>query len=147
MYGQALQGYQKELGPEHMWTLDTVYNLGNLYKIQGKLAEAEQIYERALDGYEKALGADNVTTYIPALNVIWSLGFLFKDRADFAKARTMYSKSLAGYEKVFGIDHHECQRLRRMLQALEKEYNRPSHHQERSNLQPTHDPRNIPNRE
>jgi tetratricopeptide (TPR) repeat protein len=46
------------------------HNLGNLYKNQGKLAKAEQIYERALQGYEKALGADNIMTYIPALNMM-----------------------------------------------------------------------------
>jgi tetratricopeptide (TPR) repeat protein len=53
--------YEKALGAEHTSTLDTVGNLGNLYGDQGKLAEAEQMYERALQGYEKALGADNTS--------------------------------------------------------------------------------------
>ena len=35
--------------------LDTIDNLGLLYKAQGKLAEAEKIYQRALDMYETAL--------------------------------------------------------------------------------------------
>jgi Tfp pilus assembly protein PilF len=38
-------------------TLDTVNNLGNLHANQGKLGEAEQMYQRALRGKEKALGA------------------------------------------------------------------------------------------
>ena len=42
--------------PDHTSTLDTVYNLGNLYGEQGKLAEAEQMYVRALAGKEKMLG-------------------------------------------------------------------------------------------
>jgi hypothetical protein len=32
------------LGAEHTSTLSTVNNLANLYKTQGKLAEAEQMY-------------------------------------------------------------------------------------------------------
>ncbi len=53
MYQRALDGYEKALGPEHTSTLDTVNNLGRLYKDQGKLAEAEKMYERALGGKEK----------------------------------------------------------------------------------------------
>src|SRR5207248_979101 len=41
MYQRALAGYEKALGPEHTSTLDTVNNLGSLYRDQGKLAEAE----------------------------------------------------------------------------------------------------------
>jgi hypothetical protein len=43
------------------------------------------MYERALRGYEKSLGADNITTYVPALNTMWGLGALFERQADFAK--------------------------------------------------------------
>ncbi len=35
--------------------------LGNLCSDQGKLAEAEEMYQRALKGYEKALGAEHNT--------------------------------------------------------------------------------------
>jgi tetratricopeptide (TPR) repeat protein len=41
---RALQGKEKALGPEHTSTLQTVNNLGILYKNQGKLGEAEQMY-------------------------------------------------------------------------------------------------------
>jgi Tfp pilus assembly protein PilF len=50
MFERALQGYEKALGPEHTSTLNTVNNLGNLYADQGKLGEAERMYERALQG-------------------------------------------------------------------------------------------------
>jgi tetratricopeptide (TPR) repeat protein len=81
---------------------------GILYKDQGKLALAEQMYERALRGYEKALGVHNTTTYIPALNTLWGLSSLFKLQADFTNARIMYSKALVEYEKVVGPDHSKC---------------------------------------
>ena len=50
------------LGPDDTSTLDTVNNLGILYGDQGKLAEAEQMYQRALAGKEKALGPDHTST-------------------------------------------------------------------------------------
>jgi hypothetical protein len=54
------------------------HDLGLLYADRGKLAEAEKMYHRALQGYKKALGADSATTYIPALNTIWGFGSLFE---------------------------------------------------------------------
>jgi hypothetical protein len=44
MYQRALQGKEKAWGLEHILTLDTINNLGLLYKDQGKLVEAEQMY-------------------------------------------------------------------------------------------------------
>jgi lipopolysaccharide biosynthesis regulator YciM len=58
MYQRALQGKEKAWGPDHTSTQDTVNNLGILYVDQGKLNEAEKMYqkmyERALQGHEKA---------------------------------------------------------------------------------------------
>jgi tetratricopeptide (TPR) repeat protein len=59
MYQRALAGKEKALGPEHTSTLQTVNNLGNLYKNQGKRKEAEEMYQRALAGYGKAPGPDH----------------------------------------------------------------------------------------
>ena len=58
-------------------TLNMVNNLGILYKDQGKLDEAEKMFQWALQGYEKALGREPVKTYIPALNTAYNLGLLF----------------------------------------------------------------------
>jgi tetratricopeptide (TPR) repeat protein len=118
MYQRALQGKEKAWDPEHTSTLDTVNNLGNLYTSQGKLVEAEQMYQQAIQGYEKALGT-NIITYVPALNTMWCLGSLFEIQADIAKARTMYSKALLGYEQVFGPKHAESKTLRERIYALD----------------------------
>jgi hypothetical protein len=56
MYNRALAGKEKAWGPEHTSTLNTVNNLGNLYRVQGRLKDAEMMYNRALAGYEKAWG-------------------------------------------------------------------------------------------
>ena len=73
MYQRALNRYEKALGPEHTWTLDIVNSLGKVYLDQGKLVEAEMIYQRALDGY-KALGLTNTRT----VHVAGILGNLYK---------------------------------------------------------------------
>ena len=46
---------RRRLGLEHTMALLIINNLGLLYVIQGKLDEAEKLYQRVLQGYEKAL--------------------------------------------------------------------------------------------
>ena len=52
----------------------TVNSLGLLYRDQGKLAEAEQMFVRALAGKEKALGPDHTSI----LSTVNYLGNLYK---------------------------------------------------------------------
>jgi tetratricopeptide (TPR) repeat protein len=51
------------------------HNLGTLYSNQGKLAEAEKMYLRALEGIEKALGPDHTSTLDTIHNPRPSTGF------------------------------------------------------------------------
>jgi len=69
MYKQALEGYEKALGRDHISTLSTANNLGVLYKNQDKLPEAEAMYKRALEGYEKVLGLSHPKTYTVTCNL------------------------------------------------------------------------------
>jgi hypothetical protein len=61
------------LGPDHTLTLNTVNNLGLLYKDQGKLKETVEMLQCAVIAYEKALGPD----YISTLNTVNNLGLLY----------------------------------------------------------------------
>jgi tetratricopeptide (TPR) repeat protein len=47
------------LGPEHHLTAGGLSNLALLYRQQGKLAEAEPLYKRALAIFERALGSEH----------------------------------------------------------------------------------------
>jgi tetratricopeptide (TPR) repeat protein len=78
--------YKRALGPDHTSTLSTVNNLGNLYRKQGKLAEAEQMYQRALAGYEKASQSET----IPALKAVRNLGLLYRDQGKLKDAEKMF---------------------------------------------------------
>ena len=77
--------------------------LGNLFSAQGKLDDAEKMYQRALQGYEKA-GADRVPTQ-QVLVTVNNLGNLYKDQARFDAAEKMYQRALQGHEELSGADH------------------------------------------
>jgi tetratricopeptide (TPR) repeat protein len=81
--------------------LSALANLGLLYRDQGKLAEAEQMFLRALAGKEKALGPDHPST----LDTVDNLGLLYRDQGKLAEAEQIYRRALAGREKALGLDH------------------------------------------
>ncbi|KAF2848245.1 TPR-like protein [Plenodomus tracheiphilus IPT5] len=101
MYQRALQGYEKAWGPEHTSTLDTVNNLGILYKNLGQLDEAEKMYQRALQGKEKAWGPEHTST----LDTVNNLGLLYTDLGQLDEAEKMYQRALQGKEKAWGPEH------------------------------------------
>jgi tetratricopeptide (TPR) repeat protein len=77
------------------------HKLGLLYWNQGKLAEAEQMYQRALQGFEKALGAEHTST----LQTVNNLGNLYRKQDKLAEAEQMYQRALQGFEKALGAEH------------------------------------------
>jgi len=62
--------------------------LGLLYSDQGRLAEAEAMYQRALAGKEKALGPEHTST----LNTINNLGNLYINQGRLVEAEAMYQR-------------------------------------------------------
>ncbi|KAN0072353.1 hypothetical protein V8E54_009282 [Elaphomyces granulatus] len=80
------------------WAL---HNLGNLYADQGKLDEAEKVYQRALQRYEKAWGPGHTST----LDTVNNFGLLYKSQGKLDEAEKMYQRALQGYEKAWGPDH------------------------------------------
>lgn len=118
MYTQALKGKEETLGPKHISTLSTVNSLGVLYKSQGKLAEAEVMYTRALQGYEDALGFQIMSSYIPALNTMLVFGDLLSQTGRKDMAKGMYVRALSGYIVVQGPSSKWCKRLEDRLEAL-----------------------------
>jgi tetratricopeptide (TPR) repeat protein len=84
---------------EHMdWAM---HMLAYLYEFQGKLDEAEKMYERALVGNEKAWGPDHTST----LDTVNNFGNLYKSQGKLDKAEKMYERALVGKEKAWGPVH------------------------------------------
>ena len=50
---------ERALGADHPGVAETLGNLANVYDSQGKYADAEGLYKRALAIFEKAFGADH----------------------------------------------------------------------------------------
>jgi tetratricopeptide (TPR) repeat protein len=86
---------------EQETVLGAIQNLGNLYIDQGKLDEAEQMYERALRGKEEALGPTHTST----LDTVNNLGNLYADQGKLDKAEQMYERALQGKKEAFGPTH------------------------------------------
>jgi len=74
MLVRALAGYEKALQSENIPALETVCNLGVLYRDQDKMEEAKTMFQRAVLGREKVLGPGHphtleVVNYLKQLNV------------------------------------------------------------------------------
>jgi hypothetical protein len=55
----VLEGYERTRGRDHLDTLTSVNNMGQLLHDQGKLRLVEPFLRRALEGYEQTLGRDH----------------------------------------------------------------------------------------
>ncbi|KAG4279164.1 pfs [Fusarium proliferatum] len=81
--------------------ISAIHYLGDLYADQGKLIEAKEMYDRALQGKEKTLGCDHTST----LDTVSNLGNLYAEQGKLVEAKRMYGRALQGYEKTLGCDH------------------------------------------
>ena len=86
------------LGKEHPDTLRSVSNLAELYRAEGRLAEAEPLYKRALEGRERVLGKEHPDT----LTSVNNLAELYRAEGRLAEAKPLYKRALEGRERVLG---------------------------------------------
>ena len=80
---------------------DAFHSLGLLYADQGKLIEAEEMYQRALDGKEKAWGLEHTST----LDTVNNLGDLYRNQGKLVEAEKICQRALDGKEKAWGPEH------------------------------------------
>ena len=99
--------------------LDASSWLGYLYNCQGKLKEAEEMYQHALRGCEKALGQDHTST----LNTVNNLGNLYADQGKLKEAEEMYQRALKGYEKTVGSSHQKYKLVVQAIHSLQSQGN------------------------
>ena len=92
---------EKALGPEHPDVALGLNNLALLYYGQGRYAEAEPLYKRALEILEKVLGPDHPDV-ARGLN---NLALLYDSQGRYAEAEPLYRRALGIKEKAFGPDH------------------------------------------
>ncbi|KAJ5764668.1 hypothetical protein N7533_003349, partial [Penicillium manginii] len=98
-HANALCGAQYSADSFFIW--GGFHGLGNLYSDQGRLEEAETLYQRALAGKDKVLSTDHAST----LCTVLKLGDIYREQGKFQEAERLYQRALAGYEKTLGPDH------------------------------------------
>ena len=63
MYQQALQGYEKAIGPDNIITyvpaLNIIWGFGSLLEQQADVAQARTMYAKAFCGYEQIFGPEH----------------------------------------------------------------------------------------
>ncbi|KAM0799509.1 hypothetical protein BDR22DRAFT_963873 [Usnea florida] len=127
--------------------LNDINTLGHIYFQQGRLAEAEAIFQQALSGYRRVLGLEHEATLRTLRNLMVcypSQGrfaeaeplFLqalesFKQNPNsqktiaeldwrLAEAETIFQQALSGYQRVLGPEHESTLRTLRNLKACYK---------------------------
>ncbi|RYN56964.1 hypothetical protein AA0117_g13226 [Alternaria alternata] len=112
-FSRAMQLLRNYSLVEQVQDTDAMHALDFLFTTQDKLAEAEQMYERALRGYEEVLGPTNRST----LDTVDSLSSLYFKQDKLGEAEKMFERALRGYEERLGSDR--VQRYRPALNILE----------------------------
>jgi tetratricopeptide (TPR) repeat protein/transcriptional regulator with XRE-family HTH domain len=101
LYQRALAIREQVLGPEHLDTAQSLYNLARLYYDEGRYAEGERLYRRALKIREKELGPEHLDT-AQCLN---SLALLYWAWGKDSEAEPLYQQALPIREKQLGPEH------------------------------------------
>ena len=87
-------------GLEDLRLATSLFVLAQTYKAQGRYAEAEPLFKRALGIMEKALGPDHPHV----ATVLHGLATLYGDQGRYAKAVPLHKRALVIRERVLGPD-------------------------------------------
>jgi tetratricopeptide (TPR) repeat protein len=104
-------------GPDHPNVARDVNNLGSVYKAQGRLEEAREAYERALEIDEGAFGPDHPRVAIRVNN----LGSVYQDQGRLEEAREAFERALGILERFLGPDHPSTRTVKANLESLVEE--------------------------
>jgi len=106
-YGDAEKSIKAALkeaerfGPQDLRLGTTLNNLAELYRDQGKYAEAEPLYKRSLVIVVKVLGPEHQY----AATNLNNLALLYQDQGKYVEAERLYKRSLAIRENALGLEH------------------------------------------
>jgi len=117
---KALDAATAALGPDHARVATIENNLGALYRMQKKYAQAEPLYLHALASREKALGPEDPLVAVTLAN----LAALHDAQDHFEQAEQYYKRALAIREKALGAEHADTLALANSLAELYMEQRR-----------------------
>jgi len=111
---QILELREACLGPQHMDTLRSAASVGSMLEDLGKLAEAGEYYQRALQGFEQKLGSDHILTLECVSNVIC----LLETQGKLLAAELMSTSLLQTLDAVLGAEHPNSARCASNLACI-----------------------------
>lgn len=88
---------------------------GELYKDQGRLSEAEDMYVPALQGYKKSLGPVTFNTHLPVLKCLGNVGHLYREQGKLDQARQYYLLAEEGSRTALGSDSDKVKMISKKL--------------------------------
>ena len=100
-FEQALARAQPALGADHIAVVDTLERLGNVMRVQGKLAAARGYYERVLATRQRIEPADHPDV----ASAIDNLGNIARAESKLDTAQQLYDRALAIRLAALGPDH------------------------------------------
>ena len=106
LYNEILQLTKKELGPQHPIFSHILHNLGTLLSDMGRIEEAKQRYEAALEIYKTLLSndLDNVGYQSYVGTTLNNLGTLLSDMGRIEEAKQRYEAALQIYNTLLSND-------------------------------------------
>jgi tetratricopeptide (TPR) repeat protein len=102
------------IGPDHPDVAQSLNDLANLYRAQGRYVEAEWPHTRTLAIREKALGPDHPE--VP--ESLDHLAAVYRDQGRHQEAEPLLSRALSIAEKALGPDHRSTKSAREALETL-----------------------------
>jgi tetratricopeptide (TPR) repeat protein len=101
IYKKTIELRRRVLGPEHLKTLLSERNLGDLYLAQGRQAEAEALLKQILETSRRRLGPDHPDT----LAIAGDLGGVYVAQRNYRLAETYEFQAVEGKTHRLGPDH------------------------------------------
>jgi tetratricopeptide (TPR) repeat protein len=102
------------LGEEHPSVAASLNNLALLYDSQGRYAEAEPLYQQALEMTKRLLGEEHPSV-ATSLN---NLAGLYNSQGRYAEAEPLYQQALDIAKQVLGANHLTTVTIRENLQMM-----------------------------
>jgi tetratricopeptide (TPR) repeat protein len=82
LYKRSLAVREKTLGPDHAEAASVLNNLGELYRTEGRFAEAEPLLKRSIAIREKTVGPDDPEIVLALSN----LALLYSNQGQYDQA-------------------------------------------------------------
>lgn len=101
LYRRALEGEERQLGPDHSGTLQTAQSLARIYARLNRLGEAERLCKRVLKSRERQLGPNHPDT----LYAVVELAVVYQYRDRCGDAERLCRRALEANERRLGSDH------------------------------------------